>query len=276
MNYSMTSGDSTPFQEAVNQIQQLIDRCNGDSETFVSDLYERRIPHISFSQVYAFETCQHQYYMRYILGKEIFPVPEYFIKGKALHRTIAKAYKTIREGSDFDEEIIHYEGICPSSSAGNHLHNGYLTFCRNMLTSVEVVAIEKPFVFLLNNDIPPIVGIIDLILRRGETLILIDHKTGRDFYQPDILQMAVYQGYVRSTGFQGECEFYYDNYRWVENLARIRKPAFERKKMSINELEIRESEQRLISGYKGIRKLWEGKLPERKGECFRCPYRSCC
>jgi hypothetical protein len=272
----MTSDRPHPFQQEANQIQELIDRCNGDSETFVAYLYESRITHISFSQVYAFETCQHQYYIRYILGKEIFPVPEYFIKGKALHRTIANAYKTIQKGADFDEAIIQYDGICRSSQAGNHLHNGYLTFCQNILPLIEVVAIEKPFVFLLNGEIPPIVGIIDLILRRGDTLILIDHKTGRDFYQPDILQMAVYQGYVRSTGFQGECEFYYDNYRWVENLERIRKPAFERKRMSINEIEIRESEQRLITGYEGIRKLWEGRLPDRRGECFRCAYRSCC
>ena len=95
-----------------------------------------------------------------------------------------------------------------------------------MLSSDKVVGIEKPFVYLMEQAIPPVVGVIDLILRRGETLILIDHKTGRDFYQPDILQMAVYFNYLRSTGIKGECEFYYDSYRWVENLTRIRKPAF--------------------------------------------------
>jgi hypothetical protein len=265
-----------PFQNEAIQIQDLIDQCSGDSDIFVNALHKSKISHISYSQVYSFETCPHQYYMRYILGKEIFPVPEYFIKGKALHRTIANAYKLIKDGSDFDEEIIHYGEIDRFSQSGNHLHNGYLTFCQNIVSSIEVVGIEKPFVFLLNNEIPPVVGVIDLILRRGNTLILIDHKTGRDFYQPDILQMAVYQGYMRSAGFQGECEFYYDNYRWVENLARIRKPAFERKKMVISEMQVRESEQRLSAGYEGIRKLWEGKLPDRKGECFRCPYRNCC
>jgi CRISPR/Cas system-associated exonuclease Cas4 (RecB family) len=265
-----------PYIHEAGQIQELIDQCGGDSDTFVKDLHKSKIPHISFSQVYSFETCPQQYYMRYILGKEIIPIPEYFIKGKALHRTIANAYKLIRDGSDFDEEIIYYGEINRFSQSGNHLRNGYLTFCQNVIPSIEVVGIEKPFVFLLSEDIPPVVGVIDLILSRGDILILIDHKTGRDFYQPDILQMTIYQGYMRSTGFQGECEFYYDNYRWVENLARIRKPAFERKKMVISETQIRESAQRLSEGYEGIRKLWQGSLPDKRGECFRCGYRNCC
>ena len=265
-----------PFQSEADQIQALIDRCNGDSDTFIEELHQTKITHISFSQVYSFETCPRQYYLRHILGREITPVPEYFVKGKALHRTIANAYRAFGEGQDFSEDIIHYDGISRFSQAGNHLRNGYLTLRQNMLPSDEVLGIEKPFVFLMEDNIPPVVGVIDLILRRGDILILIDHKTGRDFYHPDILQMAVYLNYLRSAGLQGDCEFYYDSYRWVENLARIRKPAFERRQMVINEREIEGQAKRLVAGYQGIHRLKQGQLPERNGECFRCVYRNCC
>jgi len=265
-----------PFKSEADQIQALIDQCEGDSDAFVDRLHQSKLTHISFSQVYSFETCPRQYYLRYILGKEITPTPEYFVKGKALHRTIARAYRAYSEGQSFDEEIIQYDGVSRFSQAGNHLRNGYLTLLQNMLPSDEVLGIEKPFVFLMENEIPPVVGVIDLILRLGDTLILIDHKTGRDFYQPDILQMAVYLSYLRSTGFKGNCGFYYDSYRWVENLARIRKPAFNRHQMEISDNEVEIQAKRLIAGYEGIRNLRQGKLPEMKGECFRCAYRNYC
>lgn len=267
---------SHPFQSEADQIQALIDQSDGNSDTFVNGLHHSGLTHISFSQVYAFETCPSQYYLRYILGVEITPVPEYFIKGKALHRTIANAYRAQREGREFSEEIIAYDEIYPDSKAGNHIYNGYLTLRQNMLPSDEVIGIEKPFVYLMNDEIPPIVGVIDLILRRGDRLILIDHKTGRDFYQPDILQMAVYQNYLRSTGIEGECEFYYDSYRWVVNLARIRKPAFSRQQMMISQTDAGIQARRLAKGYEGIRILCRGGLPEKIGECFRCAYRHYC
>ena len=272
----MTTHPKHPFQTEADQIQALINRCDDDSDIFVEELHQSKLTHISFSQVYAFETCPRQYYLRYILGREIVPVPEYFVKGKALHCTIANAYRAFGDGQEFGEEIIHYDGISRFSQAGNHLRNGYLTLRQNMLLSVEVLGIEKPFVFLMEDNIPPVVGVIDLILRRGDTLILIDHKTGRDFYQPDILQMAIYLSYLRAAGHQGDCEFYYDSYRWVENLARIHKPAFDRKQMAINEWENEGQVRRLVAGYHGIRRLKQGLIPERNGECFRCVYRNYC
>ena len=272
----MTNQNEHPFKGEYEHIQALIDQSADDSDAFISLLHHSGLTHISFSQVYAFESCPRQYYLKYILGHEITPVPEYFVKGKALHRTIANAYRAFSQGQAFDEEIIHYDGINRNSQAGTHLRNGYLTLCQNMLPADEVLGIEKPFVFLLEGELPPVVGVIDLILRQGDALILIDHKTGRDFYQPDILQMAVYLSYLRSTGFQGECEFYYDSYRWVENLARIRKPAFNRQLMQISDADFKNQAGRLTAGYAGIKSLRRGRLPERNGACFRCAYRNIC
>ena len=88
--------------------------------------------------------------------------------------------------------------------------------------------------------------------------------------------MAVYLNYLRSSGIDGKVEFYYDSYRWVENLVRIRKPAFSRQQMTISETEAGMQAKRLTDGYEGIRTLREGGLPEKTGECFRCAYRNYC
>ena len=272
----MTSKRTHPFQSEADQIQAFIDNCEGNSDEFVALLHKRNVSHISFSQIYAYETCPYQYYLRYILGKEITPVPEYFIKGKALHRTIANVYRALNEGRESNEETICFDGIDRFSQAGVHIRNAFLTFQENKMLSDEILGIEKPFVFLIDGDIPPVVGVIDLILRRGETLIMIDHKTGRDFYQPDILQMAIYLHHIRVDGFEGECEFYYDSYRWVQNLASIRKPAFDRKQMKMGASEVKTQLMRLAAGYHGIRNLRNGQIPERNGECFRCNYRNIC
>ena len=103
-----------PYQSEADQIQALIDQSEGDSDDFVVRLHQSKFKHISFSQVYAFETCPRQYYLRYILGKEITPIPEYFVKGKALHCTIANAYRAINEGRDFDEELSIMTGLAVS------------------------------------------------------------------------------------------------------------------------------------------------------------------
>ena len=147
----MSTITNHPYQNEASQIQALIDRSGGDSDLFVHALHQSKLAHISFSQIYAFETCPRQYYLRYVLGREIDPVPEYFIKGKALHQSIANAYRLLKIGKTFGEEVIYYNGINRSSQAGNHLRNGYLTFRQNMLPANEVFGIEKPFVFLLDN-----------------------------------------------------------------------------------------------------------------------------
>ncbi len=106
--------------------------------------------------------------------------------------------------------------------------------------------------------------------------MIIDHKTGRDFYQPDVLQMAIYNQYVHTAFGANECEFYYDHYRWVNNLGRIRKPAMQRSRITIPPHYWKEALQRLQQGYVQIKRILATQSVVKNGECFRCPYRAVC
>jgi hypothetical protein len=138
------------------------------------------------------------------------------------------------------------------------------------------VSIEQPFVMALDAQLPPCVGVIDLVLQRAGTFILIDHKTGHDFYPEDELQMAIYLEYMQRQFGAVACEFYYDHYRWVTNLARIRKPAFQRKHVSLPPSYWQNALVRIRSAYQLMQQIKDGKKARRYGECFRCPYRTHC
>jgi hypothetical protein len=125
-------------------------------------------------------------------------------------------------------------------------------------------------------DLPPCVGVIDLVLQRDGSLILLDHKTGRDFFAEDALQMAIYVEYMRRQFGDVPCAFYYDHYRWVNNLERIRKPAFQRNPVTPHANPWPAALERIRAGYRKIEEIRARKRAERTGECFRCPYRGTC
>ncbi len=128
----------------------------------------------------------------------------------------------------------------------------------------------------IHPDLPPCVGVIDLVLERDGAYILIDHKTGHDFYPEDQLQMAIYVEAMQRQFGQVACEFYYDHYRWVNNLARLRKPAFLRNQVCLPPSYWQTALARILSAYHLIEQIKNGRKANRYGECFRCPYRPIC
>jgi predicted RecB family nuclease len=120
------------------------------------------------------------------------------------------------------------------------------------------------------------VGVIDLVLRQGDQVIVIDHKTGRDFYPQDVLQMAIYREWVQRQYPAARYSFYYDNYRWVRNLQRIRKPAFQRLEVEVAPDFWSSALERIRRGQKQIDRILDSGEARKNGECFRCPYRSQC
>jgi hypothetical protein len=124
---------------------------------------------------------------------------------------------------------------------------------------------------IIEPDLPPFVGVIDLILHVDDRVILVDHKTGRDFYAEDELQMAIYVEYIRQWLGNVRCEFYYDHYRWVNNLERIRKPAFQRTSVSHHSIDWQIMHGRILAGNELIERIKSSKRAAQNGECFRCP-----
>jgi hypothetical protein len=262
---------------ALAQIQSVITQTQADPDQFAGILRSARIPHLSFSQVTAVEACQYRFYLEYVALVSLDPVPLYFTKGKLLHQIIASAYQKTARGEPVD--LQEYYALIDQQLLADHrrhLRNALNVHFEHRLPGVRVVSIEKPFAMAIAPDLPPCVGVIDLVLERDGTFILIDHKTGHDFFPEDELQMAIYVEYMKRKFGEVACEFYYDHYRWVNNLSRIRKPAFQRNFVALPASYWQTALPRIRSAYQLMEQIKNGKKPNRYGECFRCPYRVMC
>jgi hypothetical protein len=261
----------------ITLINSLIAGLDGDSEQFARTLRQNHIPHLSFSQITSVEFCHYQYYLQYVELREPDPVPTYFTKGKVLHQIIAASYRKISQSEPVDN--AEYFALIDSQFSdehNRHLKNAVHVHLDNLWQDCQVIAIEKPFVMLIDDTLPPCVGVIDLILQQNDHLIIIDHKTGHDFYPPDALQMAIYAAFAAKQYGATECAFFYDHYRWVNNLDRIRKPAIQRTEMMLPKGYSQEAMRRIRNGYQQIENIMKTKSAVKKGACFRCPYRRLC
>ena len=265
------------FKEASKRIDQIIRDCSGDSDRFAETLRGEEIPHLSFSQVTTVEFCEYRYFLQYVEKEEPVPFPDYFTKGKLLHQLIADTYEMMRTGSG--NGSVSAEGRISNKCIGDnkrHLENAYLVHQANLWSDFEVAAVEHPFVMEVESGLPPMVGVIDLILKQNGCFILVDHKSGRNFYPYDQLQVAIYKKYIQAE-YQGtDCRLYYDHYRWVNNLNRIRKPAFQRTEVSVDGSSWPRYLNRIRQAYVIIQEIKNGLAPSRGGECYRCPYRKNC
>ncbi len=271
------------FQADYEKIQTLIDQTTRDSsggsacsDGFAAALRREQIPHLSFSQITTVEACEYRYYLQYVCGQEPDPVPSYFTKGRLLHEVIAEAYQQIQCSRPFSpKDHTTFLRSRYQEHDLHHLLNSVEVVHQNLWEDVRVRAIEHPFVMTLDEALPPFVGVIDLVLENEDALYIVDHKTGRSFYQPDTMQMALYQVYAqRSFGVEAIRAFY-DQYRWVENLARIRKPAFQRIQVQVTPADVRDAVRRVLAGYARIEALRANGKPAVNGTCYSCPYRPC-
>lgn len=270
---------------AWKQIQAALTDCQGDTDAFALTLRREHIAHISFSQVSAVEFCPRRYYLQYVLGCEPEPLPDYFRKGKLLHQLIAHSYLQQIDGQaahpdEVDQmetaqarEMIasHFEG-----EAQRQLLNAFHLHQQHRWQEVQVLAVEHAFVMRAGDGLPPMVGVIDLVLQREGAVVLVDHKTGRGFYPDDELQVAIYAKYVQQTYGGPPSRLFYDHYRWVTHLERVRKPAFQRNEARNEETQWPLFLERIQRAYSVMRRIHSGGEAACSGECFRCPYRGMC
>jgi hypothetical protein len=88
--------------------------------------------------------------------------------------------------------------------------------------------------------------------------------------------MAIYRQKIRSVYNGAGLRFFYDQYRWVNNLNRIRKPAIERTEVVAPDLKWDAALDRIKQAYVKIQRLETGSPPRKNGECFSCPYKQIC
>jgi ATP-dependent exoDNAse (exonuclease V) beta subunit len=268
---------SNELTATLDQINLLLEQTRGSSDQFAETLRHQHVPHLSFSQVTTVEACQYRYYLQYVKLLDPQPLPDYFTKGKLLHQVIAASYASLSQNHPI--QIEDYHQFIDQQLHGEHqrhLHNAVTLHLENLWRGCEIVAVEEPFVMAVDDTLPPCVGVIDLILEHEGQFIVIDHKTGRDFYPEDHLQMAIYVAYIHHKYGVQTCQFYYDHYRWVNNLARIRKPAFQRTPVTLPEGYWETAVARIRGGYRHIQHIRDLGWGTKNGECFRCPYRGMC
>lgn len=265
-----------PDQQTYALIADLIRQFSGSSEDFISVLHQERISHLSYSRLSAVEFCPQRYSIEYILMADQEANPEYFNKGKTFHQLAADVYNGMAQHQPLDPcQLVERIEEDFDGENRKHLLNALILLLANLWEGYEVVGIEQPFVMPLGPDLPPCVGVIDLILRKGNQFLVIDHKTGRDFPSLDGFQLAIYREYIQNQFAGSTCETYFDCYRWVNHLDRIRKPAFQRSHLSSN-LTRAAINQRFSAGYEIIQRLETTRSAPHTGECYRCPHRKFC
>ena len=265
------------FQDSYTSLQSILADVDNNSDLFVQALHGQNLAYLSYSQITTVEFCQQSYYLQYVLGQQPDPIPDYFTKGRLLHQLIAQGYQACIDGAEITLEELNAQLEASDVNCDQaHLANALQVYQQHRWQGQRVLAVEHPFVVTLAEDLPPLVGVIDLVLQDGSTIILVDHKTGRNFYPYDELQVAIYAHYIQSIYPDHDCRLYYDHYRWVNNLQRIRKPAFQRTLVEVQPDHAVQYRRRMYNAAKLIQRLRNGAAPSHVGTCYRCQFKKIC
>ncbi|MCU0727664.1 MAG: PD-(D/E)XK nuclease family protein [Planctomycetes bacterium] len=243
---------------------------------FVQALDREGVRYTSFSKVTSVEFCEARYLLESVLHEELTPRPAYFVKGEVFHDAAARIWRGVAAGRPASLSRLLSSVARKLDDDPPHLRNAVRLAFENVLPDHEVVAVERPFVLDLGPDLPPALGIVDLLLRNGHRYVLVDHKTGKTFGEHDDLQLVLYREWVRREHGAADCTLLYDEYRWVNNLDTIRKPAFRRTEVRPPPGSWRAALARLGAADETMRRIERTREPEETGECFRCPWRPQC
>lgn len=248
---------------------------SGSFLAFIKQLDKDEVPYLSYSKIRSVESCEYRYFLEYVEGIKV-REPLYFKKGTIFHQAASMAYRQLakdRLNHKPIERLVnkHFEG-----EDNRHLQNAVELLIQNVHAGFDIMATELPFVLSLGRGLPPLIGIIDLLLSKGDVFLVVDHKTGKKLCKQDELQLHLYREYVRRAFKPKRLLSYFDEYRWVNNLQRIRVPAFRRTYVSYASKSWLKSLERIKDAYKTIRHI------ERTGNansgyiCYTCHLSGVC
>lgn len=243
---------------------------------FVRDLDRRGARYLAFTKVSSLEFCPYRYYLEFVKHVVLRPEPAYFIKGRIFHETAARYYRGLARARCVSPEVLYALIDRHDHRDGQHLRNAVQLAIQNAFTGWEVVGVEQPFVLALGGRLPPCLGVIDLILRKDDHYAVVDHKTGKYFNDPDKLQLAIYHEYVRRRFRPKTSAVVFDEYRWVNDLGRIRKPAFRRSEYQLHPGDWPQVRRRLVQRHRDMCRIEREDNAPGVGPCYMCPYQSRC
>lgn len=262
-----------PKKQSCQAIAKALSRWKGHIGDFVEQLDKDSVSFLSYSKVASVETCEYGYFLEYIEGVEQ-EEPHYFAKGRIFHDVAAQAHRQLADGrSDLKALRKMVNKHCAGDDRA-HLLNAARLLMNNGHQGYEVIATELPFVLSLGNRLPPLIGVIDLLLRKGRTFLVVDHKTGKNFYEQDELQLHLYREHVRRAFKPTRCLACFDEYRWVNDLESIRKPAFRRTPVKAKPWE--STLGRISLAYEAIRRIHKTGDAAGEDKCFACHLKDVC
>ena len=182
---------------------------------------DRAALHVSVSQIKGFQSCPRRYQLRHVLGAK----PEHrsanLVLGTAVHTALAGFYQALKGGVvPADEELFEAARLSLVEAAkqdppilledGETLADLLATaeaLVRTFLAGVErpdeVLAVEVPFFMDIiepDNGVileEQLTGYIDAVVRFGDDLVVLEHKTAARAWSQDQLdfdlQVALYQ-----------------------------------------------------------------------------------
>lgn len=259
------------------ELTNMLAAWDGSFQAFVRQLNKQGTPYLSFSKITSVEFCPQRYLLEYVERKRLVPEPAYFRKGRLFHELAARIYRANRRRREPDVENLH--ALLARKAEGedhNHLSNALELILENVFAGWEVVAVEEPFVLDLSEELPVCLGVVDLVLRRDDQFAVIDHKSGKNFGKPDPLQLVLYKQHVGRHFDARQCQAFFDEYRWVNNLKRIRKPAFQRTEIRVRANAWTSTLKRIDRAYRKILKIEQTGQANGGGPCYMCPFKEIC
>lgn len=248
---------------------------NGTFLSFIKQLDADGVDYLSYSKVSTVESCQYRFFLEYVQRVKV-RQPWYFKKGNVFHQAASIAHRQLAKGALNQKPIERLVDKHFEDDDNRHLRNAVELLMQNAHAGFEVVATELPFVLSLGRGLPPLIGVIDLLLRKGDTVLVVDHKTGKNLYEQDELQLHLYGEHIRRAFNPKRLLACYDEYRWVNNLNRIRVPAFRRTHVRCTSGSWPKALKRIRDGHKTMRGIERtGKATSSSG-CYACHLKDVC
>lgn len=245
-------------------------RWKGSFASFMARVDRDATPYLSHSKFSEFQRCPRCYYRRYVLGENeesaAMRLGSHFHKAAHMLYTAESQTTPRRLLASLNTRTLDSESL-------KKLHAAITLLCQNRWSDNHAaVSVEEPFFLDLAPDLPPVIGIADLILREGERHLVVDHKTSAKFNELSPDQLVLYAEHVRRSHGVRLVDGFYDEYRLVTNLATIRKPAFRRTPVAVGRNLLSSLIKRYRAAWKEIAVLDKTSEPASAYDCWKCNF----
>lgn len=178
--------------------------------------------YFSFSEVSTFQRCPLQWKYRYIDGVEPEQISAALVLGSGVHAAIEHHFQQIMQVGALPSlgELLEVFDRCwgkevkdlPVTYPRGHDRETIRLTAERMLEQFiasphaqpdgEIVGIEESFRVVLAEDLPDLMGRIDMVTRQGNELCITDFKTARSMWSPSTAQENADQLTLYSVGMQ--------------------------------------------------------------------------